>query len=148
MTATTPIVGQPAATPGRAPTGRSLSRRQAYYLPTALVFVVISVALYAVSRLGVLSPERLLDLGLLYEVFGGFAVVLGTSAGMVWDPHAHILGLSWISVWIVGFPFVIPKARGWRRSACRTWRRCRSPSRNAVTACSSSTRVARTTRTI
>src|SRR5688500_12755059 len=74
----------------------------------ALAFVVISAALYVVSRLGVLSPERLLDLGLLYEVVGGFAVVVGTSAGMVWDPHAHILGLSWISVWIVGFPFVIP----------------------------------------
>jgi len=79
---------------------------------TALAFVVISAALYVVSRLGVLSPERLLDLGLLYEVVGGFAVVLGTTAGMVWDPHAHILGLSWVSVWIVGFPFVIPATPG------------------------------------
>jgi serine/threonine-protein kinase len=74
----------------------------------ATVFVAISVGLWGISRLGILSPERLLDLGLVYEVVGGFSVVLGTSAGMVWDPQAHILGLSWISVWIVGFPFVIP----------------------------------------
>jgi serine/threonine-protein kinase len=75
---------------------------------TALVFVATSVAMYVVSRMGVLSAERLLDLGLVYEVIGGFSVVLGTTAGMVWDPHAHILGLSWVAVWIVGFPFVIP----------------------------------------
>ena len=43
MTATTPIVGRPAAAPGRAPTGRSLSRRLAFYLPTALVFVGVLI---------------------------------------------------------------------------------------------------------
>jgi NitT/TauT family transport system permease protein len=43
LTATTPIVGQPAATPGRAPAGRSLSRRLAFYLPTALVFVGVLI---------------------------------------------------------------------------------------------------------
>jgi serine/threonine-protein kinase len=27
---------------------------------------------------------------------------------MVWDERAHILGLSWVCVWIAGFPFIIP----------------------------------------
>jgi serine/threonine-protein kinase len=74
----------------------------------AILFVVLSVALFALSRSAWLTPERLLDLGLLYEVVGGFAIVVGTSAGMVWDERAHILGLSWICVWIAGFPFIIP----------------------------------------
>jgi len=74
----------------------------------AVAFVAISIGLFAVSRSTWFSPERLLDLGLLYEVAGGFAIVVGTSAGMVWDENAHILGLSWICVWIAGFPFIIP----------------------------------------
>ena len=43
MTATSRIVGQPAAAPGRAPAGRSLSRRLAFYLPPALVFVGVLI---------------------------------------------------------------------------------------------------------
>jgi serine/threonine-protein kinase len=74
----------------------------------AVLFVTISLALFVVSRSGWLGPARLLDLGLLYEVIGGFAIVVGTSAGMIWDERAHILGLSWICVWIAGFPFIIP----------------------------------------
>ena len=74
----------------------------------ATLFVAVSLGLFAASRSGSLTPERLLDLGLFYEVIGGFAVVLGTSAGMGWDERAHILGLSWICVWIVGFPFIVP----------------------------------------
>jgi serine/threonine-protein kinase len=74
----------------------------------AVLFVAISLALYGISRAGWLGPRRLLDLGLVYEVVGGFAIVVGTSAGMVWDERAHILGLSWICVWIAGFPFIVP----------------------------------------
>jgi serine/threonine-protein kinase len=74
----------------------------------AVLFVTMSFALFGVSRSGWLGPERLLDLGLVYEVVGGFAIVVGTSAGMIWDERAHILGLSWICVWIAGFPFIIP----------------------------------------
>jgi eukaryotic-like serine/threonine-protein kinase len=74
----------------------------------AAIFVAVSLGLFAISRSRSLSAERLLDLGLVYEVVGGFAVVLGTSAGMVWDERAHILGLPWICVWIAGFPFIVP----------------------------------------
>ena len=74
----------------------------------AVFFVALSIGLYALSRFGSLEPERLLDMGLIYEAVGGFLIVLGTSAGMVWDERAHILGLSWICVWIAGFPFIIP----------------------------------------
>ena len=59
----------------------------------AALFVAVSLGLFAISRSRSLSPERLLDLGLVYEVAGGFGIVLGTSAGMVWI-RAHILGLS------------------------------------------------------
>jgi hypothetical protein len=78
----------------------------------AALFVAVSLGLFTISRSRSLSPERLLDLGLAYEVVGGFAIVLGTSAGMVWDPRAHILGLPWICVWIAGFPFVVPATPG------------------------------------
>ena len=74
----------------------------------AILFVAISLGLFVVSRSKRLAPEQLLDLGLVYEVLGGFAIVVGTSAGMVWDGRAHILGLSWICVWIAGFPFIVP----------------------------------------
>ena len=78
----------------------------------AALFVAVSLGLFTISRSRSLSPERLLDLGLVYEVAGGFAIVLGTSAGMVWDPRAHILGLPWICVWIAGFPFIVPATPG------------------------------------
>jgi serine/threonine-protein kinase len=76
----------------------------------AVAFVLISAAVYAASRSGALRSERLLDLGLAYEVVGGFAIVLGTSGAMIWDERAHIFGLSWICVWIAGFPFIVPAA--------------------------------------
>ena len=57
----------------------------------AILFVAVSLGLFVVSRSERLAPEQLLDLGLVYEVLGGFAIVVGTSAGMVWDGRAHIL---------------------------------------------------------
>lgn len=74
----------------------------------ATLFVALSLGVFSLSRSTTLPPERLLDIGLLYEVLGGLAIVVGTSAGMVWDERAHILGLSWICVWIAGFPFIVP----------------------------------------
>ena len=77
----------------------------AYLLPTAMM----GIAVYVVSRSGVLSPARLLDLGLVFEVAGAF----GIAAGQLWvgDPRPSDASFTLIPgecVWIVAYPLVVP----------------------------------------
>ena len=77
----------------------------------AAAFVLGSVALaLAVRRLD-LPPERVVDLGLLYEVAGAVGIEIGVlwwSAWGVRDPT----GISWVCVWIVIFPLIVPASPG------------------------------------
>ena len=70
---------------------------------------MMGIAVYAVSRSGMLSPKRLLDLGLVFEVAGAF----GIAAGQLWAGVPRLSDASFAvvpseCVWIVAYPLVVP----------------------------------------
>ena len=77
----------------------------------AAAFVLGSVAVGFAARQLKLPPERVVDLGLLYEVAGAVGIEYGVLwwSGMgVRDPT----GISWVCVWIVIFPLIVPATPG------------------------------------
>ena len=84
---------------------------------TQNIFALISVALgllvFALSRRAMLSPQRLLDLGLVFEVVAS----LGISVVQFWYgfPDAALVdrkytGIPWECAWIIIFPLLAPNA--------------------------------------
>ena len=77
----------------------------------ALVSIALGVAVFVLSRQSRLSAQRLLDLGLVFEVVGA----LGIAAVEFWHgfPTESFLdqkfqGVPWESVWIIVFPMLAP----------------------------------------
>ena len=70
--------------------------------PIALVAIVVSMALYAYTRSASSATERVLDVGLGYEV------ALALAIGLVnqWTPNTT--GLSWICILVLVFPSLVP----------------------------------------
>jgi serine/threonine-protein kinase len=77
-----------------------------------LVFVVLSLGMWALARSGRVAPETLLDVALVYEVVGA----VGIDIGIVWVPAGTspelLTMLSWTAVWIVVFPLLVPATPG------------------------------------
>ena len=74
-----------------------------------LAAVALGMAVYVVSRRGLLSPRRLLDLGLVFQVAGAF----GLAATEFWGgapltPDRSFLLLPAECVWIIVYPLVVP----------------------------------------
>jgi hypothetical protein len=73
--------------------------------------VLLSLGMAAIARRDTLSSERLLDLGLVYEV------LLALSAGLTF--HSITLftdvqprGSSPVALWVLAYPLIVPNARG------------------------------------
>lgn len=73
-------------------------------LAAILVFVVV-----ATRRL---QPTTVLDIGLLFEVAGGFGISMVEHWGFFSGADFKIFGVSWLCVWIVVFPVIIPSTQG------------------------------------
>jgi serine/threonine protein kinase len=79
-------------------------------LPDAcgLAAVVMGLAVFAVARRGILSPKRMLDLGLAFQVVGA----LGISVPEFWFGLPHTAAGSFSipaeSVWIAIYPLLVP----------------------------------------
>ena len=78
----------------------------------ALVFLAISLGVYALSRSRALPPDRMLTVGLAFEVVGAFGITLGTVADTVWSSPFRSFGIPWTCAWILFFPFVVPEPPG------------------------------------
>ncbi len=78
-------------------------------LPPAIVVIsfLLSVILFGVSRLGRVSPERLLRLGVLYQVLIALVISLLTHI-TGWEGITDFKGWSGITVWIIVFAVLIP----------------------------------------
>jgi eukaryotic-like serine/threonine-protein kinase len=77
----------------------------------SVVMIVLSLAVAWTARKALLAPVRLLDLGLLYEV----AVAMGIAIGDNLTPlstERPLETISWLCVWIVIFPLVVPATPG------------------------------------
>jgi serine/threonine-protein kinase len=74
-------------------------------------FVLMSIGIFYFARSGLVTGQRLLDLGLVYEVVGAAGIDVHLAWGM-WPTDVVIAGLSWVAVWIVFFPLVVPSTPG------------------------------------
>lgn len=72
-----------------------------------LVFVGASLGMFVIARRKRLEPQRVMDLGLFYEVIGALAIAVASLS----DPNffqADMVRISWVCVWITLFPLVVP----------------------------------------
>jgi hypothetical protein len=75
----------------------------------SLAVISVSMALFWLCRRGRLEPIRLLDLGLVYEVVVALAISLQDNLAPL-SPDRPLDGISWLCVWIVMFPLIVPAA--------------------------------------
>jgi len=78
---------------------------------TAMAFIGISIAFFFFARSGRISDERLLDVGLVYEV----VAAAGIDQYFLWGtlPGGTLMtGISWVGVWIVSFSLIVPSTTG------------------------------------
>jgi len=75
----------------------------------ALVMTAICLGFAALTR-AKLGVERLLIMGLVFEVVGA----IGIDIGFLFVPleNASLIGVSWTGVWIIAFPMLVPVTPG------------------------------------
>ena len=85
-----------------------------YALPRPRTHALVSVAMIVVSgvlawtaRRRLVTAERLVDLGLLYEVIVAFAIAMGDNLTPL-SAERPLETISWLCVWIVMFPLIVP----------------------------------------
>ena len=75
----------------------------------SLPAMLIGVAVYVVARRGYLSPKRLLDLGLVFQVVGAFGIAITEFwEGVPRTPGGVFTLVPAECVWIVAYPLVVP----------------------------------------
>jgi serine/threonine-protein kinase len=77
----------------------------------AAAFVLGSVGVGFAARRLPLAAERIVDLGLLYEVVGAAGIEFGVLWWITDIPHV-VTGISWVCVWMVIFPLIVPATPG------------------------------------
>lgn len=89
-----------------------------YPRPHPLAHGLLSVAMIAVSgavvwlsRSGRVGPQRLLDVGLVYELVVAFGISMGDNLAPL-GADRPLEALSWLFVWIVMFPVIVPAPPG------------------------------------
>lgn len=77
----------------------------------ALTFVLLSLLVSGVLARRQMGAARVVKLGLGFEVVGSLGIALASYSG-VWDLGHSAWGVSWLSVWIMMFPLLIPASPG------------------------------------
>jgi eukaryotic-like serine/threonine-protein kinase len=77
----------------------------------SVVMIVVSAMVAWTARKGLLGPLRLIDLGLVYEVSVAFAISIGDNLTPL-TAERPLEMISWLCVWIVMFPLVVPATPG------------------------------------
>ena len=74
------------------------------------ISVLLSLGMFALTRIRRIPPHRLVDLGLVYEVLGALGISLGfLRVDFGPEPlQLPYVGLSWVCVWIIVFPLLVP----------------------------------------
>ncbi|MEM9073631.1 MAG: serine/threonine-protein kinase [Myxococcota bacterium] len=73
--------------------------------------IAVSLAVAVIARLRVVSAPHVLNLALIYEVVGGLGIAIAETFA-TYDPYSVVRGVSWVCLWIVLFPLVVPTTRG------------------------------------
>ena len=77
---------------------------------SALVSISLSLAVFWLARSGRLDPQLLLDIGLIYWVVSAAGIDFGTYWYL--PTGDNVVGISWVCVWLVLFPLIVPSAPG------------------------------------
>ncbi len=78
----------------------------------SLTMIAISAAIFWIAHSGRLAPKRLLAVGLAYEVVVAFAISIGDHLQPL-SSERPLETLSWVCVWIVVFPLIVPAPERW-----------------------------------
>ena len=76
-------------------------------LVVCLLAVVVSVVLYLAVRSNRFDPARMLDIGLVYWVYGALSIDISYYTGVL-EMGLTTAGISWVCVWLVIYPLVVP----------------------------------------
>jgi serine/threonine-protein kinase len=87
------------------------STSQTIWLGAGIAGTVLSLAIAWVAFREMAAPEKLLDLGLLYEFAMALCISLGFHAVPA-DPGALPRGWSAVAVWILAYQLIVPGTRG------------------------------------
>jgi serine/threonine-protein kinase len=82
----------------------------------AATMVAISAAMAWTARTGRLTPKDLLRVSLVYEVVMAFGISMGDALEPL-RPDVPFATISWLCVWIVVFPLVVPAPPRWALAA-------------------------------
>jgi len=77
----------------------------------AICAIGISLVFYVILRRSCLNYALALDLGLVYWVIGALGIDLGMYYALL-SFGLPIIGLSWVCIWIVIFPLIVPNSPG------------------------------------
>jgi hypothetical protein len=77
----------------------------------SIVMIVVSLIVAWTARRGRLDPLRLIDLGLFYEIVVAFGIAIGDHLTPL-TAERPLETISWLCVWIVLFPLVVPATPG------------------------------------
>jgi serine/threonine-protein kinase len=84
---------------------------QTLWLAAGIVGALISLAVTWVAFREMVAPERLLDLGLVFEVALALCIAVGFHAVPL-RPDFVPRGWSPVAVWIIAYPLMVPASRG------------------------------------
>ncbi|HEY2946555.1 MAG TPA: serine/threonine-protein kinase [Vicinamibacteria bacterium] len=112
-------------TMGMQASGWRVLPRPAAHAAVALAMIAVSVAVAWIAHRALLPPGRLLDLGLAYEVLVAAGISMNDNLVPVEAGGVPMATISWLCVWIVMFPLVVPatprKALAASVAAASTW---------------------------
>jgi serine/threonine-protein kinase len=83
-------------------------------LGVAVTSILLGFAVFWLSRRSALEPQRLLDLGLVFQVVGAFGIAVAELWGVFpeWEGGGQVfdsyVGVSWTCIWILVFPILAP----------------------------------------
>jgi serine/threonine-protein kinase len=81
----------------------------------AISMVSISLLVLWAARSERISPPRLLDLAVMFQAIGAIGIGLGSldpTEPSFYTEGVQLWGISWVAVWILAFPFLVPMAPG------------------------------------
>jgi serine/threonine-protein kinase len=77
----------------------------------AAASIGLSIVVFLIARSGWIEPHLLLDLGLVYWVVSALGIDFSLYGGLHFS-GLPMMGISWVCVWLVAFPLLVPNSPG------------------------------------
>ncbi len=74
-------------------------------------FIAMALGMFLFAKSGRVRGLQLMEIGLLFEVAGAIGIDFFLVYGR-WPADQQVMGISWVCVWIVFFPLIVPSTPG------------------------------------